>query len=119
MLENLFSIEEFNNNFWWLYLILAVIVALVFLSLLIIKFKKKDNKSTIDYKEIFNDLGGKTNIISHELKGTRLVLVLKDYNQINREKLTKYGVERVVVMANKYILVGKKENLEEINNNLD
>lgn len=125
MLSIFLSFSEFNSNYWWVYLIAVFIISLSFLVLLIVKKKEADKirkqeaKNTENLKDIYDYLGGDDNVISHELKGTRLTLVLKDYQKVNREKLKEIGVERVLSMANKYILVGESKDLENINKNLN
>lgn len=108
-----------------LYIIIAsivvVIIAVVLIVFLIISRKKKsktkDQIKATNLNGFYLALGGKENVVSHNLNGTRLTLVLKDYKLIDREKLREYGVERVLSMTNKYILVG--QDLEDLNKSLD
>lgn len=124
MLEVLMNFSEFNSNYWWVYLVVVFIISLSFLVLLITKKKEADKrkdeiKQNADLSNVYSYLGDKDNVVSHELKGTRLTLVLKDYQKVNREKLKEIGVERVLSMSNKYILVGEAKDLEKINKNLE
>ena len=124
MLEVLMNFSEFNSNYWWVYLVVVFIVSLSFLLLLITKKKEADKrkaeiKQNADLSNVYSYLGDKDNVVSHELKGIRLTLVLKDYQKVNREKLKEIGVERVLSMSNKYILVGEAKDLEKINKNLE
>lgn len=124
MLEVLMDFSEFNSNYWWIYLVAVFIISLSFLLLLIAKKKeaekrKAEIKQNADLSNVYSYLGEKDNVVSHELKGTRLTLVLKDYQKVNREKLKEIGVERVLSMSNKYILVGEAKDLEKINKNLE
>ncbi len=124
MLEVLMNFSEFNSNYWWIYLVAVFIISLSFLLLLIIKKKEADKrkaeiKQNADLSNVYSYLGDKDNVVSHELKGTRLTLVLKDYQKVNRDKLKEIGVERVLSMSNKYILVGEAKDLERIEKNLD
>lgn len=124
MLEVLMNFSEFNSNYWWVYLVVVFIVSLSFLLLLITKKKEADKrkaeiKQNADLSNVYSYLGDKDNVVSHELKGTRLTLVLKDYQKVNRDKLKEIGVERVLSMSNKYILVGEAKDLEKINKNLE
>ncbi len=124
MLEVLMDFSEFNSSYWWIYLVAVFIISLSFLLLLISKKKeaekrKAEIKQNADLSNVYSYLGDKDNVVSHELKGTRLTLVLKDYQKVNREKLKEIGVERVLSMSNKYILVGEAKDLEKINKNLD
>ncbi len=124
MLEVLMNFSEFNSNYWWVYLVVVFIISLSFLLLLITKKKEADKrkaeiKQNADLSNVYSYLGDKDNVVSHELKGTRLTLVLKDYQKVNRDKLKEIGVERVLSMSNKYILVGEAKDLEKINKNLE
>jgi len=110
---------SFIEENWWLILIVAVGIFLVVLAVFLMLNRSKKHQKTIkiNNSELFEYLGGKDNLISHSLNGTRLTLVLRDYTKVNREKLKEIGVERVVEMSNKYILVG--QNVSEINKYLD
>ena len=124
MLEILMNFNEFNSKYWWIYLAIVIVILLSFLIILISK-KKEAEKKKAEMKQnsklnnIYSYLGGRENVVSHDLKGTRLTLVLKDYQKVNREKLKEIGVERVLSMSNKYILVGEAKKLEKIASNLD
>ena len=92
MLEILINFNEFNSKYWWIYLVIVIVILLSFLIILISKKKeaekkKAEIKQNADLNNIHSYLGGTENIISHELKGTRLTLVLKDYQKVNRDKL--------------------------------
>ncbi len=113
-----------DNNMNIYVLIITICVALLalgFLVFLIVDKKRKAKKVTplkdIKEEDVYLAFGGKDNIVSHEINGTRLTLILKDYKLVNREKLKEYGVERVLSMSNKYILVG--QNLNDLNNKLN
>jgi phosphotransferase system IIB component len=113
-----------DNNMNIYVLIITICVALLalgFLVFLIVDKKRKANKVThvkdIKEEDVYLAFGGKDNIVSHEINGTRLTLVLKDYKLVDREKLKEYGVERVLSMSNKYILVG--QNLNDLNSKLN
>jgi len=98
--------------------LLVIIGILVFLVTKKIRKRKntlKENLYNLD--DIYTALGGRNNIISHQINGTRLTLVLRDYKKVDREKLRSFGVERVLLMSNKYILVG--EHLDKINEKLN
>lgn len=101
--------------------ILVLVIAIAILIFLINK-KKKGEKSLLNQNnytpnDVYLALGGKDNVVSHSINGSRLTLVLKDYKKVDRDALTKFGVERVLSMSNKYILVG--EHLDKINEKLD
>ena len=60
-------------------------------------------------KAILEALGGKENILEHSLNGSRLTLSLTDYNAVNEVKLNELGVDSVIKMSNKIILVIKDD----------
>lgn len=60
-------------------------------------------------KLILKALGGKENILEHSLNGSRLTLSLTDYNAVNEAKLNELGVDSVIKMSNKIILVIKDD----------
>lgn len=60
-------------------------------------------------KAILEALGGKENILEHSLNGSRLTLSLTDYNVVNEAKLNELGVDSVIKMSNKIILVIKDD----------
>src|SRR5574344_1648001 len=110
-------LNDFFTNYWWVILLcLLVVILVVILIIIFTKKGKKKNKQTVILNDLFIHLGGEDNIISHTLNGSRLTLVLKDYKKIDRDYLSSIGVNKVLSMSNKYILVG--ENLEQINNEL-
>ena len=102
----------------WISLAAAGIVFLVVLVLFIIAMVKR-KKDPIGYKptsvqqaetsRILEALGGRDNIIAHSLTGSRIVLVLKDYNVVDDETLNKNGIESIIKMSNKITLVSKSE----------
>lgn len=85
----------------------AVIGLLVFL--FIYFSKKTKDKEVQSEKEIFaryvEDFGGKDNIISATAIGSRLSLVLKDYDIVNLEDLNKLGITTSIKMTNKITFV--------------
>lgn len=88
-------------------LIIAIAVCLV----LFLKRGKKAPK--VNGGEWVEALGGNDNIVSVNAVGSRLTLVLKDKEVINRDKLKELGVSSVLVMSNKVTLVieGQAENI--------
>lgn len=101
---------------WAVYLIpvgVAVLISILAVVLAILNNKKKQinekvqkNEQNNTFLEIF---GGKDNIISCESKGSRLVLVLKDYDKLNQEQLKENGVTSFVKATNKItLIIGEK-----------
>ena len=68
---------------------------------------KVDNSLWID------NLGGRENIASVTQVGSRINLVLKDKELINKDNLKELGVKSVLVMSNKVTLV-VENNAENI-----
>lgn len=108
----LMNFNEFNASYWWVYIILALLV-IGLICLIVIK-NKKNKKIKAEEVElvkklsgVYDLLGGKDNVISHNLNGSRLTVVLKDYSKVDEPKLKEIGVERILTMSYKMILVGK------------
>lgn len=97
---------------------LAVVLVAVILLILYFSLKKrrknvKEVENHIDIDDnVFFAFGGKDNIKSVELKGSRLVIELFDQTKFEKEFVKDKGIDRVLVMSNKITLVG--ENVEEI-----
>ena len=101
---------------WTVYLLpvgIAVLISIIAIVLAILNNKKKQIKEKAQKSEQNNTFleifGGKDNIISCESKGSRLVLVLKDYDKLNQEKLKENGVTSFVKATNKItLIIGEK-----------
>ena len=99
---------------------IALIIILVAIVVIILNIKKKKNtvstnknnkKQTIDnYDDYITYLGGIENIDAIDFKGHRLVVVLKDYNKIQKEELKNLHINSIVLMSNKMILVNELDN---------
>lgn len=120
--------KDIINNFLKynaVWIALAVVGIIVITALLLIIFnrrtnKKKETKVTIssDDDEWLNALGGQDNIKDVSAKGSRLTLSLVDEKKIDDEKLKVLGVQSILKMSNKIILVVEKQAqllLEKIN----
>lgn len=87
----------------------AIVIGIVLAIVLIVKKKKRGVK--VVQKEVsegvYEYLGGKENVESFSLNGSRLTIVLKDQTKLNKDGLKKEGVSRVLEMSNKIILVGE------------
>ena len=113
-----------DGTFNWLFLIpiiliVLLLVAMVVVSLVIRNKKKKANtlesKVSLDNNKWVNALGGKDNVVSIEAKGSRMIVVAKDYAIINKDELHDLGVVSVISSQNKITLV-LKEKAENISN---
>ena len=112
---------EFNeflmNNAWWITICFAGAIVLVIGLILIFGKKKKSapSKKEIPVSSYLEALGGEDNVISHERKGSRIVLELRDYEAVDREKLKEAGVDGFIMMSSKLTLVikGDAEQVEK------
>lgn len=87
---------------------LIVIVALAILLPYYLKRKKgKPAPRLIDKTAYVTALGGAENILSKELKGSRIVLHLADNSKVDKEKLKEAGVDGFILMSDKLTLVLK------------
>lgn len=77
------------------------------------KTKQKEPKKALSVSEdvFLSHIGGKENIVSYKLVGSRLSLELKDYSKVDKEALKADNIEGIIEMSNKIVLV--KEDLSE------
>ena len=109
------TVNEFlKNNAWWI--ALSAVALIVIVVLLIILTGKKTNKVTNNdlYNEYIDAFGTINNIISSHFKGSRLTLVLRDYDLLNNEKLETLGISSLIRMSSKITFVSDKA--EELSN---
>lgn len=108
--------QDFNqflkDNALWLCLGIVGIIILVLAITLIItlarrkkKLKDGPKKRIINASAYISALGGADNIVSHELMRSRIVLVLKNYDIVDKEKLKEAGVDGFIMMSDKLTLV--------------
>ena len=93
----------------------AVLLAVIVLTILALSKRKKaqnnvEIKEVVSGSEVLAALGGKENVISHSLNGSRIVLELKDYSLVNEKELNALGVASVIKMSNKITLVIKGDS---------
>ena len=99
----------------WASLALAGVVFLTVLVLFIISRRKgKENivpeikkEASLLGEKVVTALGGKENIVSKSLNGSRIVLVLNNYDLIDEKTLNDNGVDSIIRMSNKITLVSK------------
>lgn len=109
------SLNEFFKNYgMWLAIALASLILIVLIILLLIAlFKRKRwknieiNKEEINLDGFIDSLGGKDNIISFTNNGSRLSVELKNYDIVDEKKLNELGVNSLIKMSNKIVLVIK------------
>lgn len=97
------------------------IILLGIIVVLLIIFLKRNKKPKVDNSKWLEALGGKENVVSVTAVGSRITLVLKNKEIINRDALTEYGVKSVITMSNKVTLVKEKaeETVKAINEALN
>ncbi len=113
------ALNDFLKNYGiWIAVALASIAFITVIVLFIIA-KVKDKKGLVVEEAhaepserslaILEALGGKENILDHSLNGSRISLSLTDYNAVKEDKLNELGVDSVIKMSNKIILVIKDD----------
>lgn len=108
------SLNDFLRDYG-LYLALGVValILVVALAILLPYFLKKGKgkKGKIASKgEYLSALGGEENVLSKELKGSRIVLRLADYSKVDKQKLLEAGVDGFIEMEDKLTLVLKGDS---------
>ena len=98
-----------GSNAWWIALIVA---SLILITILLIVFsgrkkRKKQPVRVIEASKYYEALGGQENVISHTRTGSRIALVLKDYEALDKEKIKEAGVDGFIKMSDKLVLVIK------------
>lgn len=99
----------------------ALYIALGFIGLIVLvvggivlfnvlrKKKKQKQKSDNAVNLFYEYIGNKENIVSIKLNGSRLTVVLNDYNLVNKEQLKTLGVVSIVALKDKMTLVLSEE----------
>ncbi len=111
------SLNEFFKNYgMWLAIALASLILIALIVLLLIAFFKRKrwkniqtNKEEINLDGFIDSLGGKDNIISFTNNGSRLSVELKNYDIVDETKLNELGVNSLIKMSNKIVLVIKDD----------
>lgn len=121
----LYSGDASKNSFnewlstWgiWISIMVAGVVFLVVLALFLYTYFKgkkegaiiaqKQQQKQIKNEEALSALGGADNILDHSLNGSRIILVLNNYDVVDQGKLRELGVDSIVKMSNKITLVIK------------
>lgn len=95
-------------NAWWMALSVAALILIVVLIIFLTGRKRKSpGRKQITVTAYFEALGGSDNIISHTRNGSRISLVLKDYELLDKEKIKEAGVDSFIKMSDRLILVIK------------
>lgn len=105
--------NSFLRDYGWIVAVaLAGVILVVVLIIVFTHVFGKPKKREIDETAYYEALGGKDNLISHELVGSRIKLELKDYDAIDKQKLTEAGVDGFIMMSNRLTLVIKGDAKE-------
>lgn len=99
---------------FWIALGVVIIILITIAILLIVNRNKKKGKApkiTInqDDDKWLIALGGSENIIEAKAMGSRLTLKLNDDTKINQDELKNLGVQSILKMSDKVILVVEKQ----------
>ena len=74
--------------------------------------KTKKKKTIINAEDNLSAIGGKDNVISHSISGSRIILVLKDFSKVDKEKLKNAGAIGFVMKSDKLTIVFKDKAQE-------
>lgn len=102
---------------------IAFIVVLTLFIISMVKRKKEMSGESFHIspseksESILLALGGIDNIVEHSMIGSRMSLVLKNYDLVNETRLNELGVNSIIKMSNKIILV-IKDDLSKIYNGM-
>lgn len=93
----LFSVDFLLQNLWWIILLgVVVLLGLIWLISFLISKNPKKRKGKVGDIDIFTYLGGKDNVLSFIVHGSRLIIKLKNKNLLQREELKALGVKGFV-----------------------
>lgn len=96
------------TNLWWLILLWFLFACLLgFVVYLVLRKKVRVKRPSFSKTAYTDALGGEDNILSHELRGSRIVLRLKDYKAIDPEKIKEAGVTGFIEKSDQLTLVVK------------
>ena len=95
-----------------------IILALLIISLIVIKLMKKD--FSVEANKLIGYLGGKDNIINAECNMSRFKVILKDISKVDKDAIQRLGAKGIVEIDNQLkIIFGKdarvlKKYIDEI-----
>lgn len=112
--------QDLNDGlkFWAPYIALGFICLIIILLgiyyLSVIAKKKKKSGDENKLQDNFVQLmGGSDNIISKSMKGSRFTIQVKDNTLIKQNELKQIGVDNIIIMSDKIVLVINKKNIEK------
>lgn len=88
-------------NTWIQYTL--IILALILISLIIIKLMKKD--FNIEANKLIGYLGGKDNIINAECNMSRFKVILKDISIVDKDAIERLGAKGIVEIDNQLKII--------------
>jgi glucose-like phosphotransferase system IIB component len=86
---------------YWKYIL--IFIALLFISLVVIKMRKKDFH--IEINKLIQCLGGKDNIIDSQINLSRLKVTLKDMTKVDKDGIQKMGAKGIVEIDNELKII--------------
>ncbi len=107
---NLFVILEstsFPTYGWVLIGVFAFLIVLGTIVFLVLSRRKTSSKPEVNANGCALALGGKDNVVSKELRGSRIIVSLKDFSLVDHEALKKAGVTGFIQASDKLTLVIK------------
>lgn len=115
------SNKSWFSQYGWIILgsISIILLALMIVMIVLyVKQSKKEKKEEESNLAIASCFGSKDNIVSCEAKGSRLVLVLNDYDKVDETKLKELGITSIIKQTNKITLIAgsSAKQLEELIN---
>lgn len=106
----LFSVDFLLQNLWWIIILgVVVLLGLIWLISFLISKNPKKRKGKVGDIDIFTYLGGKDNVLSFTVHGSRLVVKLKNKNLLQREELKALGVKGFVEKEEEITIVLSNE----------
>ena len=107
--------EAFLRSYAWILCVAVVVVILLTIVIIFLiknrrvqKPKKLESNAAPD--EWVSALGGQDNIVEVTSNGSRLSVIIKNPELVDREALTNLGVNNIVMMSNKITLVTNLNN---------
>ncbi len=86
---------------FWQYAV--IILILIFISLVVIKMKRKD--FSVEINKLIQYLGGKENIIESQINLSRLKVVVKDVTKVDKDGIQKLGAKGIVEIDNELKII--------------
>ena len=85
----------------WQYAI--IVLVLIFISLVVIKMRKKD--FSVEINKLIQYLGGKENIIESQINLSRLKVKVKDVTKVDKDGIQKLGAKGIVEIDNELKII--------------